>query len=221
MKRSILMTGIGLAALAAYQAPDAQSAAADGGAKVTSITIQGLEFEAPQPYAAGTVELTPGEASALNQTLAENLRNNFAPKIKAAMEEYRKANNLAEDAEVPVANLDQDALIAQFNEYADKYEFGVRTAGGTRTPTDPVEREAMRIGRERVKAALNKKGIKIDSVSKEKMSELIQQVLSKYPDIKEEAKRRVDATASIALDGLDLSGAENSKPAAPAAPAQA
>lgn len=180
----------------------AQTPAASGEDTVQTITIQGLEFEAPQPYKAGAHELTAGEASALNQTLAENLRNNFAPRIKAAMAEYRKANSLAEDAEVPVANLDQDALSEAFAKYADEYEFGVRTAGGTRTPSDPVEREAQRIARDKVKAALNAKSIKLDSVPKEKMAEYIKQVLEKYPAIREEAKRRVDTAASVAVEDL-------------------
>jgi len=172
---------------------------------VSEITIQGLPFEVQDLYSAGPRELTAGEASALNQTRAENLRNNFAPKIKAAMDEYRKANSLAEDAEIAVTSLDHDALSAAFDAYATEYEFGVRKAGtGTRTPTDPIERESIRVAKERVKAGLNKKGIKLDSVSKEKMTELVQQVIGKYPEIKEEATRRVNAAGAIALDDLDM-----------------
>lgn len=202
LHRSSLLIGTAAALL---QAPEGQSAAADGSVPVSSITIQGLEFEVPDMYSAGSHVLTAGEASALNQTRAENLRNNFAPKIKAAMVEYRKANSLAEDAEVAVTSLDHEALTADFDKYAGEYEFGVRKSGtGTRTPTDPVERESIRIAKERVKAALNKKGIKLDSVSKEKMAELIQNVITKYPDVKEEAQRRVSAASNIALDELDL-----------------
>jgi hypothetical protein len=174
------------------------------GAPVTNITIQGLEFEAPQPYVAGVHTLTEGEASALNQTLAENLRNNFAPSIKSAIAEYRKANGLAEDAEVAVTSLDYDALDSAFQKYADEYEFGVRKAGGIRTPTDPIQREAHRIALDKVKTALNVKNVKLTSVPKEKMAEFVSQVLAKYPEITEEAKRRVAATADIALEGLGL-----------------
>lgn len=171
----------------------------------TQITVQGLTFDAPQPYTAGTKELTDGEASALNQTLAENLRNNFAPQVKKALEEYKKANNLPEDAEVGVDQLDHEALIEAFDKYADEYEFGVRRAGGgTRAPADPVGREAHRIASAKVREALKKKGLKIDSVSKEKMAEFIEGVLAKYPEIKEEAKRRVEATQTIAASDLEL-----------------
>lgn len=176
-------------------------------APTTQITIQGLAFDAPQPYKSGPAELTEGEASALNQTLAENLRNNFAPTIKKALEEYRKANGLAEDAEVPVSELDAEALIEAFNKYADEYEFGVRrAAGGTRAPLDPVGREAHRIASQKVRDALKQKGIKLDSVPKEKMAEFVKAVIEKYPDITEEAKRRVAATQAVAVEGLSELG---------------
>jgi len=170
---------------------------------VAKITVQGLEFEAPQPYKAGSRELTEGEASALNQTLAENLRNNFAPKIKAAMAEYRKANGLADDAEVAVTSLDMDKLAEEFEKYATEYEFGVRKGGGgPRTPSDPVGKEAHRMALAKVKEALTKKSIEIGSVSKEKMAEYIKQVLDKYPAIREEAERRVKAQADFAIEDI-------------------
>ena len=169
------------------------------------ITVQGLTFEAPQPYKAGTHELTEGEASALNQTLAENLRNNFAPKVKSAAEDYRKANGMDEGAEVAVDQLDTESLQEEFIKYAGEYEFGVRrAAGGTRVPVNPVEREAHRIASQKVRDALKKKSIKIDSVSKEKMAEFVQGVLAKYPEIIEEARRRVDATQNLAAADLEI-----------------
>lgn len=169
------------------------------------ITIQGLTFEVPQPYAAGAHELTEGEASTLNQTLAENIRNNYAAKIRAHVEEYRKANNRPEDEEIGSDVLDKEQLDAELAEFASKYEFGVRQSSGTpRTPADPVLKEAHSIARDRVKDALKKKDIKLDSVSKEQMAQFIEQVLTKYPEIREEARRRVEASASIAVEGLDL-----------------
>jgi hypothetical protein len=179
--------------------------AAEATEQVAKITIQGLEFEAPQPYKPGPVELSEGEASALNQTLAENLRNNFAPKIKAEMAKYRQANGLGEDAEVAITSLDADALQEAFDKYASEYEFGVRKGGGgPRTPTDPVEREAFSIAKDKVKGALKARNIEVGSVSKEKMGEYIKQVLEKYPTIREEAQRRVQTTAGLAVEGLDL-----------------
>lgn len=171
---------------------------------VSNITIQGLEFEVPRPFKAGSHELTAGEAHALNQTMAENLRNNFASVIKDAIEAYRKANSLAAEAEVPVGNLDHDDLQSQLDKYAGEYKFREGGGGGTRTPTDPVERESVLIATAKVKAKLSEKGIKLNSVSKEKMAELVKAVIEKYPDIKAEAERRVKAAEGISLEGLGV-----------------
>ena len=54
-----------------------ETAAAPTTASTDEITIAGQVFSVPVRYAAGHV-LTEGEASALNQTYHENLRNNFA-----------------------------------------------------------------------------------------------------------------------------------------------
>lgn len=171
---------------------------------VSSITIQGLEFEVPRPFSAGPHTLTAGEAHALNQTMAENLRNNFASTVKDAMAAYRKANSLAEDAEVPVANLDHDALQTEMDKYSAEYKFREGGGGGVRGPSDPVEREANAIATAKVKAKLTEKGIKLNSVSKEKMAELVKAVVEKYPDIRAEAERRVKAAEGISLDSLGV-----------------
>lgn len=171
----------------------------------TDITVQGLTFSAPQPYSAGSVELTEGEASQLNQVLAENLRNNFAAKIRAKVEAHKKANNMAEDADVGADVLDKDELDNEFEAYAKEYEFGVRQASsGPRAPADPVGKEAYRMARAKIKEAVIAKGYKLDSVSKERMDGLIKQLLEKNPAIREEAERRVNATAEIALADVDL-----------------
>lgn len=170
----------------------------------TSITIQGLQFEVAQPFKAGHV-LTEGEASQLNQVRAENVRNNFAGTIRKAIEEHRKANTLPDDAEVPVSDLDKDELDEKLSKYDDEYVMGVRGGpSGPRTPVDPIQREANRIALEKVKTAVKKKGITLESVPKEKMASFVKQVLEKYPEIIEEAKRRVSAASQIALESLEV-----------------
>src|SRR5262245_42373901 len=89
------------------------------------ITIKGTVFRVPIRYAAGHV-LTEGEAGALNQTLHENLRNNFAKKVADGQE----------------AGLPVDTLQQQLDDYAAEYQFGAR-AGGVRG--DPVLTLAMNI----------------------------------------------------------------------------
>jgi|SRR5215471_10132145 len=167
-----------------------------------SMTIQGLQFDIKTPYKEGHV-LTAGEASQLNQVRMENIRNNFASTIRNAAAEYRKANNLKDEDEVPVDQLDKDDLDEKLAEYDNSYVMGLRGGPtGPRTPQDPIMREAHRIALEKVKTALKKKNVTISSVSKEKMEEYITGVIAKYPDIMEEAKRRVSAGAEITLADL-------------------
>jgi hypothetical protein len=168
-----------------------------------TFTIQGLQFDIQQPYTAGHV-LTAGEASQLNQVRGENVRNNFAGTVRKAMEEYRKANSLADEAEVPLDQLDKDELDEQLANYDDNYEMGMRNGGGTRRTVDPVQREADRIALEKVKAAVKKKGIAFSSVSADKLKQFVVGTIAKYPEIMEEAKRRVTSAASIALDSLEV-----------------
>src|SRR4249919_972251 len=91
------------------------------------ITIQGQAFRVPIRYSAGHT-LSEGEAGALNQTFHENLRNNFAKKV----------------AEGTEAGVGKDALQQQLDDYANDYQFGVRTGGGG-FRGDPVMTLAMNI----------------------------------------------------------------------------
>lgn len=168
------------------------------------VTIQGIQFDLSMPYKEGHV-LTPGEASQLNQVRFENIRNNFAATVRKAADEYRKANGLAEDADVPSSELDTEDLQEKLSAYEADYEMGVRSGPtGPRLSKDPVLREAERIAEEKVKVALKKKGVSINSVPKEKMAQFISGVISKYPEITEEAKRRVSVAADIALDAISI-----------------
>jgi len=167
-----------------------------------SMTIQGLQFDIKTPYKEGHM-ITAGEASQLNQVRMENIRNNFASVVRNAVQDYRKANGLDEEAEVPLDQLDKDDLDEKLSQYDDSYIMGVRGGPtGPRTPQDPVLREANRIAMEKVKVALKKKNIAISSVSKESMDKYITGVLGKYPDIMNEAKRRVNAVAEVTLADL-------------------
>lgn len=177
----------------------------DDNTKYGTVKIQGVDFEVPQPYVAGTRELTEGEASQLNQVLAENLRNNFASTVDKAQEDAAKANGVEVTA-VTNDMLDLGALNKAFEDYCDTYEFGVRRGGAPRI-TDPIEREAMDMATAAVREAIKKQGIKLADVPAEKIRDLSTKLLAKNPAIREEAKRRVEATRGIALDELDLSGA--------------
>src|ERR1019366_7774418 len=100
------------------------------------ITISGHPFNVPVRYEEGN-ELTAGEASALNQTYHENIRNNLAKKAKEGV----------------LTQVEVDA-------YAESYQFGVRTAGVGVT-RDPVMAEAMRIAKKQIAELLKKSGKRI------------------------------------------------------------
>src|SRR6516225_12371765 len=89
-----------------------------------TITIGGTQFAIPMPYAAGHV-CSEGEANALNQTLAENCRNNLSGKAKDGK----------------LSQTDVDAYVAS-------YQFGAK--GGF--VSNPVESMALQIARRKVKA---------------------------------------------------------------------
>jgi hypothetical protein len=159
--------------------------------KTQEITIQKLLFTAPAPYAEGH-PLTAAEAGALNQTFAENLRNNFAPRVKAAQESAGDAGLSAET----IAKLRED-----FEKYADDYEFaGKRQA---RIPIDPVTRAAKSIAQELLNSRLAAKGLKKADLGEGVYDTYVAKLIETKPEITEEAKRRVAAVQSVASDSLD------------------
>lgn len=160
---------------------------------VRAITCQGIQLNAPAPYNEGHV-LTPNEAAVLNQTLAENLRNNFASVVKAAVEKSEKEKT----------TLDVGALQTQFDAYVSEYEFGVHRAGAR--VTDPIDREAKAIAEEVVKGALAQRGFKISGeggIGKEKFNELVAQYAAR-DDIRKQAEKRVKELQKLATVDLGL-----------------
>lgn len=159
----------------------------------TSIQIAGESFNVPQPYTAGHV-LSANEASSLNQTYAENVRNNMASKIKA----LKEAGTFA-----------ADVFQGTVDDYTAEYEFGQRTGGGR--SGDPVQTEAMAITRDLVRQAISKAAAvdsskpKLADVPASKISELAKNQLAKTDDprtvqIMATAKARVDAAKELTLD---------------------
>lgn len=161
----------------------------------TSITIQGLSFSIPQPYAVGHV-LTEVEAGALNQTFAENIRNNMAGKVKKAKEAATEAGT----------ELDEATLRSEIDEYISTYSFATKRA--TRTPTDPVEKLANKLASEAIKGALKARGYDLKSVTEDQFDTLVANLLAsdKGDAIKAEAKRQHDAKLGTAGDIFESLG---------------
>lgn len=171
----------------------------------TGITIGGETLQVPQPFAAGHV-LSANEASALNQTYAENVRNNMAGKLKALKD---------------AGTFDLEVFQGQVDDYTNDYEFGQRTGGG-RTG-DPVMAEALSITRDLVRQAISKAYSadntkpKLADVPAAKITELAKAQLAKTDDprtqqIMATAKSRVDAAKELTID-IDTGGAEAEAPA--------
>ena len=150
------------------------------------ITIAGHSFNVPVRYEEGH-ELTAGEASALNQTYHENLRNNFAKKVKDA-------------GETP----DLAALQAELDAYAEAYAFGVRTGGGGGVSRDPVMSEAMRIAKKQIGDLIRAKGKTTKDYEPSAITEAAKQLLQRPQgaQIMEVAKARVEEQKRLAADGL-------------------
>lgn len=168
------------------------------------ITIAGHTFNVPVRYEEGH-ELTAGEASALNQTYHENIRNNFAKKVKDAGE-----------------TADLSALQTELSAYADSYQFGVRTSGGT-VSRDPVMSEAMRIAKKQIGDLIRAKGGKVSDYEASAINDAAKALLSKPQGeaILAVARQRVEEQKSLASEGLgDILSGLTAKPAE-AAPAQA
>lgn len=193
-----------------------QENAAGGNApepKRLDFTIQNIGFSAEAIYAPGH-QLNEAEANVLNQTRVENLRNNFAGVIKGKLAELAKETPpRSELTEEEIEN-----LRSQFAEYESSYEFQGRRA--TRVPVDPVKREATKMAREAIIAALKKKGLTPGELVEGKMEELISGYLGAHPEVTDEAKRRVEAVKSLAegageeinLGEDDLKPTEEPKP---------
>ncbi len=151
-----------------------------------SVIVQGKNFDIPRPFNEGYVCTGP-DAGVLNQTLAENTRNNWADRVKK---------------EVEAETFDQGKMQAEIDEYLEGYEFGVRRGRG---PSDPVEREALNIAKEIVKKAIREKGFKLGDIETEDINRLAEQVIADSPDVTKEAKRRVEQRSKLTAGELDLS----------------
>ncbi len=143
----------------------------------------GVNVSVAQPYAEGHV-LSALEAEKLNHVLADSIRTSLMAKIK----------RIAEEGEV-----NADVISADFQAYADAYSFTVRAP---KAATDPVAKEANKIAKEQVFAAIRRKGGNPSDYTAEQVSEYVAKVLQHKPEIREEAERRINSSRQIAGDLL-------------------
>lgn len=168
------------------------------------ITIAKHLFAIPQPFAAGHV-LTEGEAKALNQTFAENIRNNMASQVTKAFAE-------------PTEELSPETIGKIVSDYAASYQFTVGNVGAARV-TDPLEVEARKIARQLLADALKSKGMSILKVPEEARNAKIAELAGR-DTVLAQAKKNLAQRAKMAesvLDGLDLGVGEGQPADEPAA----
>jgi hypothetical protein len=163
--------------------------ATNGSAPTQTIAIDNIAFSAPAPYADGDT-INTAEAGALNQTLGENLRNNFRKKVADAKE---KAGGTLDEAGIA-------ALQAAFAEYAKDYEFAGKR--GTRMPVDPVEKEATKIAREKIREALKTKNVDLKTLAEGAFDKLVADLLARKPEYREIAAARIAQMQALAADIL-------------------
>lgn len=156
-----------------------------------TINIQGITFTAPAPYAEGHV-VTQAEAVTLNQVYAENLRNNFAKRVKTAKDAAGEGELTAEQVE---------GLRQEFTTYAEGYQFHGKRSSRV---IDPVEKETRKIARVALNERVRKSGKDLKSLPKEKIEDLLTQLIERNPAFREEAQRRVAAARDYGDVELDL-----------------
>lgn len=169
------------------------------------ITIKGVQLIVPAPFAEGHV-LRANEASVLNQTLAENLRNNFAGTVKSAIEQAGS-----------IEQLDLKDLQKQLNVYVGEYDFGVRRSGGGGPKLEPRVRIARDIAKEKIKEAIRGKGLKVSAYSAEDINSKALELVEKDSFYLAEADRRLKAQQKAAAESIDLSELVKAEPKAAAA----
>lgn len=152
------------------------------------ITIKEVVLKVISPFTEGMV-LTAEQANVLNQTLAENLRNNFAPVVSQAKEASGGADK------VNVADLQN-----QLNDYTKEYAFGARRQAGV--AVNPVERIALGLAKDAVKKGLKKKGLEPKDYSAEQMTQMAKDAVARYPHFMEQANAIHEAKKAAGAETL-------------------
>lgn len=147
------------------------------------VTIAGVSFTITLPFLSGHV-CSAGEARVLNIARTDAIRNSFARRVKEVLGSRTEGLSLAENE-----RLQAELAVLDAN-YSFRPDEPLRSA-------DPVQAEALRIAKSKVEEALQKRGVKLESLSSEQLASKIVQV-STLDAIQQEAKSRVEAIKSAA-----------------------
>lgn len=139
--------------------------------EIRAVSIAEEIFRIPAPFKEGHV-CTANEAAALNQLLAENVRNN----------KYKRFKKLKD-----AGAFDLEEAQKEINEYLEAYEFG----SGTNRSSDPIYIEAKNIASQHIKESLKKEGYKLVDIPQKRINELSEALINKNPKILDIAARIV------------------------------
>lgn len=141
------------------------------------IKVNKVSYTIACPFEEGHV-CTANEAKALNQLLKENVRNNFASKIKA-------------DEPVPSQE--------EFDKYVAGYEFGIRSI----TSSDPVMKEMIKIAEGLVMKGLEKAGVTKKALGTENFNKKVDEILSN-PETEAKIRAKAEQIIEIKASALSL-----------------
>jgi hypothetical protein len=151
---------------------------------IRPFTVQGVELQIPEPFKAGHT-CTEGEASSLNQTLVENVRNNLANDVAEALKRGEAAQQIQK-------------LV---DEYVAEYEFGVKR-GGLRI-SDPIESAAREIAIEYAKRAVRKAGKVLKDYGMDQIRADAERALAD-PTLGPKIRAKAEQVAAAKAEALDL-----------------
>lgn len=161
--------------------------------------IDGQTYKITAPYSAGHA-LNEAEARVLNQVRSENIGNNLRAKLK---ELHAKGDGGLEEAIGLVAKADEE------------YVFTIANTGSGARKLDPIEREALNIAKDIIKAHLAKTGRSMSKVpdgeTEDSWAEKIEghlDALTTRDDVVKLAKQRAGAKQKVVDAALgDLAAA--------------
>jgi len=152
------------------------------------IRIRQYTFDLRDRYTPGHC-CTAGEAQALNQQLAENIRNNIDRLVVDAVAVLPPGQLLSLEA--------QQALQARISEYESRYEFQTRHISRR---NGPIESTVEEICRARAEQQLRAEG-------RDEVEDEVVRLMAEFqtlPEVQEEARRLVATREQLAREAADL-----------------
>jgi hypothetical protein len=168
-----------------------------------TISVQSYDMPVVEKYHAGHV-LNENEAKALNQTRWENLRNNFASTVKAAVKEHF-GGEPEEDARLPDDKIAE--LVTEFEALSENYQFHVRQPGSGAERRDPVLAEAMKMALSAIKNQIRSEHGKVTDYKSEDLNAAAKNIVETDEEYMEAARKTVATREKMAAKAINIAKA--------------